>query len=67
MIQEIETLLGRQVLGGLYLERWSSPCGNAPWKWQEPPSSNVPMPTPAMSEAHELAVDVPTSIFPPPA
>jgi hypothetical protein len=58
VVEEIETLLGRQAVEDLIWKRWSWPCGNTSCNWQEPPSSNVSTPTPAMSEGQELVVGV---------
>jgi hypothetical protein len=56
LMQEIETLLGRQAVEDLDLEALE--LANRSCNWREPRSSNVSTPTPAMSEARELVVVV---------
>jgi len=57
VVQEIETLLGRQAVEELDLEALELAVRQQALQLAEPRSNNVSMPTPAMSEAHEL-VDV---------
>src|SRR6266446_2482199 len=58
VVQEIETLLGRQAVEDLDLEALELAVRQQVLQLAGAPSSNVSMPTPAMSKAPELVVDV---------